>query len=266
VYPVVSRRARGVSIGVNLNPDKVCNFDCVYCSVDRKSPPAVQEVDLAVVERELEHLLRLAYSGELFEDPEFARTPEAFHRVNDVAFSGDGEPTSYRRFGEACALAAGVIERLGKAGETKIVLITNSTLLHRPSVQERLRYLDTHNGEVWAKLDAGTEAYYRQVERTAVPFARVLENILTCGREREIVIQSMFMTLNRVEPHREEIGEYVERLKELKANGCRIRYVQVYTVARGPAESYVGALGVDALEGIAGRVRRETGLRVEVFE
>ncbi len=38
VYPVISRRSKGLSIGVNLNPDKVCNFDCVYCCVDRTHP------------------------------------------------------------------------------------------------------------------------------------------------------------------------------------------------------------------------------------
>ena len=37
VYPVLSRRSRGISVGVNLNPDKVCNFDCIYCQVDRRS-------------------------------------------------------------------------------------------------------------------------------------------------------------------------------------------------------------------------------------
>ena len=37
VYPVLSRRSGGISIGVNLNPDKICNFDCIYCQVDRRS-------------------------------------------------------------------------------------------------------------------------------------------------------------------------------------------------------------------------------------
>src|ERR1041384_5902109 len=45
VYPVVSRRSKGLSIGVNLNPDKVCNFDCIYCCVDRKTPPVWRDVD-----------------------------------------------------------------------------------------------------------------------------------------------------------------------------------------------------------------------------
>src|SRR5690606_7543342 len=75
VYPVISRRSRGLSIGINLNPDKSCNFDCLYCCVDRTVPPAVRKVDLAVVRAELDHLLGLAVSGRLFEAPPFDQTP-----------------------------------------------------------------------------------------------------------------------------------------------------------------------------------------------
>ena len=38
VYAVVSRRSHGVSVGINLNPGKECNFDCIYCQVDRSVP------------------------------------------------------------------------------------------------------------------------------------------------------------------------------------------------------------------------------------
>src|SRR3954463_2794748 len=98
VYPVVSRRSKGISIGVNLNPDKVCNFDCIYCSVDRTSPSAVREVDLQVLQDELEHMLTLCASGQIFEQVPFDQTPPHLRRINDVAFSGDGEPTSFQQF------------------------------------------------------------------------------------------------------------------------------------------------------------------------
>src|SRR4029079_630944 len=161
VYPVISRRSKGLSIGVNLNPDKVCNFDCVYCCVDRTTPPTVTEVDLDVLREELDHLLTLAASGELFAQPPFDQTPEPLRRLNDIAFSGDGEPTSYPRFLNACRIASDLITACGLAPPPNIVVITNATLFHRPDVQRALKFLDHHNGEIWAKLDAGTEAYYR---------------------------------------------------------------------------------------------------------
>ncbi|MCA9259705.1 MAG: hypothetical protein KDA61_10920, partial [Planctomycetales bacterium] len=57
VYPVLSRRSGGISLGVNLNPDKICNFDCVYCQVDRRVAPQVTEVDRDVLAAELVEML-----------------------------------------------------------------------------------------------------------------------------------------------------------------------------------------------------------------
>lgn len=263
VYPVISRRSKGLSIGINLNPDAACNFDCVYCSVDRSTPSAVAEVDLNLVRRELDQTLKLARSGQLFEQHPFDATPMPLRRVNDVAFSGDGEPTSYPHFADACELVIDAL-RTAKATDVKIVVITNATLLHRASVRDALSRLDRHNGEIWAKLDAGTEAYYRQIERTAVPFERVLDNLLDAGRLRPIVIQSMFMRINNQPPDDAEIDAYLGRLRQLKAQGCQIKLVQVYTVARATAESFVTPLERDRVDAIAARVR-DLGIPAESY-
>lgn len=263
MYPVISRRSKGLSIGVNLNPDKACNFDCVYCCVDRRRPPAVREVDLAVLAAELDQMLALATTGGIYESPPFDQTPVPLRRLNDVAFSGDGEPTSYNRFGDACRLVAEALDR-HRLAEAKIVLITNATLLHRPAVKVALAYLDAHNGEIWAKLDAGTEASYRRVERTSVPFQRVLDNIADVGRARPIVVQSLFMRLHDQPPPPPEINAYVAQLAELLRRGCQIKLVQVYTTARGTSEPYVSALDDEALRAIADRVKG-LALHVECF-
>src|SRR5215213_6121094 len=98
VYPVLSRRSGGISIGVNLNPDKVCNFDCIYCQVDRRAESETQFVEMEQLLEELEETLKIAASGELFRHPPFDATPEKLRRLNDIALSGDGEPTTYRNF------------------------------------------------------------------------------------------------------------------------------------------------------------------------
>jgi len=156
VYPVISRRSKGLSIGVNLNPDKICNFDCIYCCVDRTTPPTIRDVDLELLRDELSHMLELFKSGELFRQPPFEETPSHLRRLNDIAFSGDGEPTSYPQFQEACQLSASLLQQ-ASLNDTKLVVITNATLFHQPRVQRALEFLDHHNGEIWAKLDAGTE-------------------------------------------------------------------------------------------------------------
>jgi wyosine [tRNA(Phe)-imidazoG37] synthetase (radical SAM superfamily) len=264
VYPVVSRRSRGLSIGINLNPDKICNFDCVYCSVDRTIPPVETEVDLGVVRDELARLLDLAVSGDIWTHSPFDQTPENLRRLNDIAFSGDGEPTSFAQFGAACSLTVDIVKRSGVQPAPKIIVITNATLFHRPEVATALKFLDQHNGEIWAKLDAGTEEYFQQIERTKVPLQQVLDNILAAGRGRPIVIQSLFLKLAGAAPSDAEIAAYVNRLRDLVAGGCRIKLVQVYTIARPPAEASVTPLESDAIDRIVARVR-QLGLSAEGF-
>ena len=94
IYPVISRRSGGVSIGVNLNPDKICNFDCIYCSVDRKIPGNKPDIHLPTLETELAAMIQLVNSGEIFSRPPFTHVTPPLRRLNDIAFSGDGEPTT----------------------------------------------------------------------------------------------------------------------------------------------------------------------------
>jgi wyosine [tRNA(Phe)-imidazoG37] synthetase (radical SAM superfamily) len=265
VYPVISRRSKGLSIGVNLNPDQACNFDCVYCSVDRTSPasvPTVRSVDLEGVRAELDHLLALAVSGAIWSEAPFDRTPPELRRLNDVAFSGDGEPTSYAGFGDACRLAAELIR--WHHAPAKIVVITNATLLHRPEVQAALTYLDTVPSQVWAKLDAGTQEYYQLIERTKIPLQRVLDNLLLTGKSRSITIQTMFLRYRGEPPSAAEIAAYLGRLRDLIAGGCRISLVQVYTVARATAEVDATPLSVAEVDAIVARVRA-LGLAAEAY-
>jgi wyosine [tRNA(Phe)-imidazoG37] synthetase (radical SAM superfamily) len=267
VYPVISRRSRGLSIGVNLNPAKDCNFGCVYCSVDRTVPPAVREVDLAVLREELDGMLGLAASGELFAEEPFDQTPPGLRRLNDVAFSGDGEPTASPFFPEACRLAVEVMATHGLAeGETpvKVVVITNATLFHRPEVAAALAFLDQHHGEIWAKLDAGADEYFRRVNRCRMPLQRILDNLLAVGRLRPIVIQSLFLRLAGASPTEDEIAAYLDRLRELMSGGCRIALIQVYTTARSTADTAASPLDHRQLNAIADRVRA-LGLTAEVF-
>src|SRR5437867_11435994 len=74
VYPVLSRRSGGLSVGVNLNPDKVCNFDCIYCQVDRTSQSETRFVEMPQLLEELEDMLRLIDSGEIYGTEKFRAT------------------------------------------------------------------------------------------------------------------------------------------------------------------------------------------------
>ncbi|MGB4727055.1 MAG: radical SAM protein [Thermogutta sp.] len=264
VYPVVSRRARGVSVGVNLNPDKVCNFDCVYCQVDRRSPGNKAFVEMEQLRAELLAAIQLVQTGALFEHPTFAATPLPLRRLNDIAFSGDGEPTTFANFDAVIQLAADV-RRAESLDDVKLVLITNASMFHREVVQRGLAILDENNGEIWAKLDAGTPEFFAKVARTRIPFERILENITQAAQIRPIVIQSLFMRWLGSPPEEAEIEAYCMRLNEITRRGGHIKGIQIYTVARPPAESFISPLNKDEIDAIASRVAEKTGLAVATF-
>jgi wyosine [tRNA(Phe)-imidazoG37] synthetase (radical SAM superfamily) len=254
IYPVLSRRSKGLSIGVNLNPDKVCNWDCVYCQVDRTSPAAVTAVDLDQLRDELGWMLGWAAGGAVWTDEQFRDVPPAVRRINDIAFSGDGEPTTCPRFDEAVQIAADLKASHGLE-EVKLIVLTNMTMAHREPVKRGFALLDRHHGEIWAKLEAGTQAYYEKVDRSAVRLSRILENILDAGRLRPIVIQSMFMQLHGQPVPSDEFEAYLDRLQELVAGGCQIKLVQLYTIARQTAEAFATPLGDEQLLALADRLR-----------
>ena len=258
VYAVVSRRARGLSIGVNLNRDKVCNFDCPYCQVDRTTPGGPSRVDVEALTAELEDLLRPATEGALWERPPFDTVAAELRRVADIAFAGDGEPTTPPEFPQAARAAREIRDRL--APGVPLRLLTNATFFHKERVRAALAEFD----ELWCKLDAGTEGHFHVVDGTRLPLRRILDNLLLVARERPIVVQSLFPTIEGEGPDEAEVSAYVDRLKEIAEEGGRIGEVQVYTVARPPSDPRVGALGSDHLEAIASRVR-EAGFAAYVY-
>jgi wyosine [tRNA(Phe)-imidazoG37] synthetase (radical SAM superfamily) len=271
VYPVLSRRSHGVSIGLNVNPDKVCNFDCIYCQVDRTAEPAVKKFDVAVAEEELREMAEIVRSGEIAQHEPFKSVPREMLRLNDIALSGDAEPTTLPNFAETIAMVARV-----KPKDAKIVLITDAGGLDRADVKRGLEIMDANEGEVWAKLDAGTETYFKLINRTKIPFARILKNIAATAKARPIVIQSLFLKIRGEGSSAEEIGAYCQRLREIgNVNPARsgIKLVQVYTIARKamtmvdgiPAWEFVSALTNAEVDAITERVRKEAGLKAEGF-
>jgi wyosine [tRNA(Phe)-imidazoG37] synthetase (radical SAM superfamily) len=263
VYVVVSPRARGLSVGVNMNPDKKCQFNCIYCEVDRVTNPSGPQLDVEVMAGELQKTLELVRSGRLRELPAYRRVPDELLRLRHVAMSGDGEPTLAPAFAEALQ-AIMHVRALAGPPFFKLVLITNAMGLDLPAVQHGLGHL-TKEDEIWAKLDGGTQAYLNRVNGVDVPLGKVLSNILQVGRKRNIVIQSMFPAVNGQEPPLEEIEQYAQRLRELKQDGAQIGLVQIYSATRPTPRSGCSHLPLKVLSNIAQVVRQVSGLKAEVF-
>jgi wyosine [tRNA(Phe)-imidazoG37] synthetase (radical SAM superfamily) len=263
VYAVISQRAHGLSIGIDMNPDRHCNFDCAYCEIDRTLPPRDSKVDLDVLAVELETLLTLTFQERLRELPYFETVPQELLALKGVALSGEGEPTLSPQFVEIIREVIHIRSR-GKFPFFKLVLITNTAGLDLPDVRRGLHLL-TSRDEIWAKLDAGTQEYMNRVNRSDLSLDKVIANILRIGKERPIVIQSLFPMLKGQEPALEEIEQYVKNLAYLKQNGARISLVQVYSAHRPSHHPECGHLPLKTLSRIAHRIREVAGLPAEVF-
>jgi wyosine [tRNA(Phe)-imidazoG37] synthetase (radical SAM superfamily) len=256
VYVVRSRRSGGLSVGINLDPQQTCNFDCVYCEViDRRAiarhvgrPPIVAGEVLAELSDVLTRLL--ASTG----------TPR------DIAFAGDGEPSTFPGFP---ALARGAFDARDAAGLAGIpvILITNGSGLGRTEMREAHDLFAARGGRFWIKLDAGTESFYRAVCRTEVPFERILGNLTDAARRHSVVVQSMFFRSDALgPPSPAEIEAWTGRLAGVVRDGGSLAAVQVTTVARETMEAGVHPLPEDALKSIARAARRLLGdVPVEIY-
>lgn len=263
VYLVISPRARGLSVGVNLNPDRVCNFDCVYCEVDRTKPPLAESLDLDAMAGELEATLNRVAGDSLRELPQFSNLPPALLALKHVTLSGDGEPTQCPQFREAVE-AVTHLRASSRVPFFRLVLITNASGLDLPAVQEGLR-LFTPFDEVWAKLDVGTQSAMDEINRTRVPLQKILDNILLVARKRPVVIQSLFTAVDGRRLPEPEIMAYGERLKALKEAGADIPLVQIYSASRPSPQGHCRHLDLRELSAIARQVRKLSGLNAEVF-
>lgn len=264
VQVVVSPRAGGLSVRLNLNPDGRCNFDCVYCDVRRTLLCGAATVpDVGVMLAELEEVLDLIRSGRGEELAGCAGAPSDCLRLGHVALSGNGEPT-------LCPVFEEVVERVmhlraqGNHGFFKVALITNSTGLLEPHVRKGLRLL-TAQDEVWAKLDAGSEGWFRQVNQADLPFAELLQTLQRFAQGREVILQSLFPRIQgRAVPLAEQ-DAFAARVEELRRNGARITSVQVYSASRLPVSPRCGHASLADLSAIARRVRETSGLHTTVF-
>jgi len=263
VYAVISQRAGGLLIGVEMNPDQKCNFQCVYCYVDRSPVRERRSFSLRAMSAELKDLLQRHRSHRFKELPTFSNVPEELLKLKGVALSGEGEPTLCVRFTEVVEEIIH-IRNSGQWGEFKIVLITNGTGLDLPAVQQGLRLLSLSD-EIWVKLDVGTDEKMHGINQSPVPLDHIIGNIAALGQWRPVTIQSLFCSVNEMEPRDSEIGDYIQRLLEIRDRGAAISEVQVYSIVRPPSHNGCGRLSLSQLSLIARRIRSETGLPVEVY-
>jgi wyosine [tRNA(Phe)-imidazoG37] synthetase (radical SAM superfamily) len=263
VYAVLSRRAGGVSVGINLNTNNACNWRCIYCQVPDLVRGAAPTVDMALLEQELRTFLGQLLHGDFMQ----RRVPEDMRRIIDIAISGNGEPTSSEGFADVVDLVCRLKHELGLPPQLKLVLITNGSLVQRETVQHGLRRMAHENGEVWFKLDRASEAGMLRVNDTQMKLDRVRENLrIAINCCHNTWLQTCWFTVDGLPPDKQDEVDYLNFIDMLLSHGIRPRGVLLYTVARPsmqPEAPRLGALAAEQLEQFAARIKA-IGLDVQV--
>jgi hypothetical protein len=226
VYPVVSRRAGGVSIGINLNTNNACNWRCLYCQVPNLTRGTAPTVNLDQLEHELRTFLHDLLHGDFMQ----TRVPPEARRINDIALSGNGEPTSAAEFPQVIALIARIRRELALPDTLKTVLITNGSLLHRPAVQQGLRQMV--NGEVWFKLDRASASGMAQINDTQQTLDKVRAHLITAITLCPTWLQTCWFALDGHAPSTQDEDDYLSFVSDLLRDGHRPQGVLLYGLAR----------------------------------
>jgi len=239
VYPVYSRRSGGLSVGINLFPDhKLCSFDCPYCEVFPFS--SAQIFSLPLMEEALVEALAAARERDI--------------PVRDICFSGNGEPTMSPQF--PAALDAAFCVRDREAARAEVVLISNGWGLLDDALFDLLRRSAEQGLRIWLKLDAGTPAWYEEMDRSSIPFEHLTEKIRAFVRCAPVTLQTMICAVNGRPPPPDEAHAWETLVAELALTAAELRGVQVYGKARpAPEDPLAASLPTAFLEARAASLR-----------
>jgi wyosine [tRNA(Phe)-imidazoG37] synthetase (radical SAM superfamily) len=262
IYPVLSRRAGGLSIGVNFNTNNACNWRCIYCQVPELIKGSAPDLDLSLLEEELRYFFNNVQHGDFFQRFQV----DANNRViKDIAISGNGEPTSSKKFAQALALIGDIATEFGVFPSSHFVLITNGSLIHHQQVQEGLRILAGLGGEVWFKFDSATKEGRRLINNTAQSFRSSLENLRISSELCLTKLQTCLFNYAGQGLTDKEKQAYLDALTKIKS-ATRIGEVMLYTIARPslqPEASQLSALPYVVLNDFAEDIR-QLGYKVSV--
>ncbi|SDH96380.1 radical SAM protein [Nitrosomonas sp. Nm132] len=228
VYPVISRRASGVSIGINLNPNNACNWRCIYCQVPDLKRGSSPTIDLDKLEQELRTFLNELLYGRFMLD----KVPPQARRINDIALSGNGEPTSAKEFEQAISLIERVKYDFPLPEGLKLILITNGSLIDRPSVQRGLSRMAKLNGEIWFKLDSVTLEGRSRINNTRMSLQKMHNNLGLAASLCPTWLQTCVFKIDGTPPPEKEINAYLEFLYKIQQEGILLQGVLLYGLAR----------------------------------
>ncbi len=254
VYPVMSRRAGGLSIGINVNTNNACNWRCIYCQVPNLSLGAAPAIDFKLLANELRFFLDDVLNGDFYDR---FRVEISERVIKNIAISGNGEPTSAKAFDQLVALIGEIACDVGLLPTIPLVLITNGSLIHQAHVQQGLKHLQRLGGEIWFKLDSATRVGRQKINNTRQSDVQTLHNLRLAAEVCTTKIQTCLLNVaGEAWPEAEQTA-YLNFLRQIQ-DLPNLTEIMLYTLARPscqPEAAQLNALSPDAMQGFAEAIR-----------
>ncbi len=228
IYPVISRRSGGLSIGINLNTNNACNWRCIYCQVPNLTRGSAPPVQLDKLKGELDEFLKTILDGSFFKAE---KIPEKLQKIQDIAISGNGEPTTADEFDQVVEIVESVLNNL-LLNKTKCILITNGSLVNRDYVKRGLDRLASINGEVWFKIDSATKDGIDRINQVSGTELSTLKRLDIAANHCPTYIQTCVFTYDGENPSDNDKNAYVELLREAIDREIPLKGVLLYGVER----------------------------------
>tara|TARA_B110000037_G_scaffold199067_1_gene238564 strand:+ start:5217 stop:6059 length:843 start_codon:yes stop_codon:yes gene_type:complete len=250
IYPVVSRRAGGLSLGINLNTNNACNWQCIYCEIPNLSRGKPEPIDLFKLENELDYWLNEIINKSFLD--QYTGTKTEF---KDIAFSGNGEPTASEDFGAVTKILIQKISKFNLNQKIKIRLITNGSYISNPNIQKALTSIKKFDSEVWFKIDQVRSKEVKAINQINISITSLKKNLEASLSKCPTIIQTCLFRINKKLQEQAALDAYINFLKPYEK---KIKGIHLYSLARPseqPSKDRLTRLTQSEIEDIAVKIQ-----------
>ena len=236
IYGPIKSRRLGLSLGLSLSLDKICDLDCIYCQWGSVGKTVFERKEYAKADEIILELKSWMQNN-----------PQAAQELKFITLSGLGEPTLNTCIGK-------LIDQVKNITGSKIAVITNSTLFGDPAVRQGLLKADL----IVPSLDAVDPEIFKKIGRphTGIKLNEIIEGLVALRKEfhGQIWLEVMLVSgMNDDLGHIEELKKVIWRINPDK--------IQLNSPVRSTAEKNVFAVEKAKLE----KIREILGDKAEII-
>jgi wyosine [tRNA(Phe)-imidazoG37] synthetase (radical SAM superfamily) len=259
VYPVVSRRAGGLSLGVNLNTNNACNWQCIYCEIPNLTRGGPEPIKVELLKDELNFWIDQIINSNFLKK----NTPPGT-TFADVALSGNGEPTAAPEFLDVLEIIIASLKEHKLVDKIPVRLITNGSFISKK--KECLNIFNQYHGEVWFKIDAADEDSIKLINQVNLNPNSMINNLKKCAEACQTVIQTCLLKINHQVPTNDFLKNYSKLIQPYER---LIKKIDLYSLARPSLQNNqditIERLSLEELNNIKNILQKQLTIKIDVF-